>query len=684
MILDALVLLSALLAYLVMAGYYGGTVPDGLLAGRAALLVAVILAAVRSALRPVAAAPVLRREWIQPSVWYGLFLVYGAAQYAGIPPLSTVNRYATLQALTQEAFVPLAVFVFASSLTGRGAVRAWAAAFAVYVIASSSVSFYVKTNGLVGGSHLAPSPMIFFGSNSNQYGGLLSAMTPLCVGLITYRLAKGGFLKSGRLRTTDLEMFFLMVVVALITATIFWVEARGVMVLHLVLLVFVSAALMLRARPLAAFSMLGALLGGSAIVLNLLGTEKATQFVGKSLTESLAFRTAVQTDALRAALDRLWTGWGEGALIWVLRTYQSHQADFIHPLQTYNGHLTRLAETGLIGSALWWAALMSVMLPALRRIHRAESSWVRTVGACSVLGLAHTLALGLTEDFRLTPAYALVQALYLALTVRASHSMAPGSSDMDGRSEGAGGTPARRPLPAAGLVVILVMIAAGAAALSVRAWADHRAAISLREAGCRDLLHIGLAFAPRADEGALSALQEAARWVPDAPDPYALMARHREAVSQRKGTTHEQRAHFRRQVHADYAEAIRRAPTWPDTYLYAGAALMADRRRSEAAKLLEKGMELNPEARDRRLYAILLLLAEAERTRWPDERTELTASASRLLRGSERTRRPLTLEDHDYLANYDHVNHRPRRLSPVEEGRLRGLLEDLAKEAKSS
>lgn len=675
---------SALAAIVVTAALFGGTNAHALWVSQGLVLVSAALSA--AVLWDARTARSMRlpqlSEWAGAALLYAAFLLLGASRLI-VAVLTdgrwgTVNRQATLEALLGHLVFGAAVFAFTVTITSRASVRLLSAAMALFVLGSGAYSFHLKINGLVGGTHNDVSMLAFFGANSNQYGGMLTLLTPLFLGIVAYRLTRGGILRDRRLDPDGLEALFLVGVVALLTAVVFWVEARGAFVMHLMLLCGCATLLVFRARFKLALILLTALLAGGAIILHVLGGTQAVEWFGRSLGESLSVRIATQADMLRAWMARPWFGWGEGTLPWIARSFQTGKADLIYVIQAYNSHLTRLTESGSIGAALWYGAVLAWSVPSALKAARSPSLWSSCLGLASAIGVLYLGFLCLTDDYASTPATSLILALYLALLIRTRHPLPRTARLQDDSGADAPSDRGRRGQRLLGASLLLSALVAMAVS-----YANYHAAQMLRQARVRPLVAAGLAFAVRADESVLTALRQASAYTPWAADPYALLGRYWQV----RAYAHKDATLRRSQLEEalkEYRTAIRYAPTWPDTYLYAASVCVALKRREEAAALFLEGLEHNPNSRDQRLYAFSTLLAEAERTRWPEERSALLAACGRIIEGAAHLERPFTIDDYNYVFDYDHVVGKPRLLSAEDDRRVRAYLSALTAEGKST
>lgn len=678
MILEPLAFISALIALVVTAAYLGGIPAHALWVSQGLILLSAVCAAM-ILLSPKAvrsACPPRPSEWRVAAGFYAAFLMLGIVRLAAAVITDgrwgTVNRQATLEALVGHLVFGAAVFAFTVILSCRAYVRLVCIAMALFVLGSGSFSFHLKINGLVGGTHNDASALAFFGANSNQYGGMLTLLTPLFLGIVAYRLTRGGILRGRRLDPDGLEALSLAGTIALLTAVIFWVEARGAFVMHLMLMAGCSALLIFRARfKLVLILLLAALTGGS-IILHVLGSAKAAEWFGRSLNDSLSFRISTQWDVLRACLDRPWLGWGEGTLPWILRSFQSNRADLIILLQSYNSHLTRWAESGLLGAALWYAAVIAWSAPSAARALRSPSLWSSCLGGASLIGVLYLGFLCLSDDYAATPATSLILALYLALLMRARHPL-PRSSrsrhDLEEREEtdAPTGKSSWARVASAWLVIVAAVVTAGAS------YAQYQWSAQLRRAQLRPLVLSGFAFPVKADEEVLRALRRSAAAAPWSADPQAFMGRYWQSSAWMQKDAARRRSQLEESLE-HYRTAIRLAPTWPDTYPYAASVCMALKRREEAAVLFLEGLKYNPNSRDQKLYALSMLLAEAERSRWPEERVFLLEACGRIVDDAAGLERPFTIQDYNYIFDYDHVAGKPRRLPAEDDRRVRAYL----------
>lgn len=680
---------SALIALVVTAAYYGGTRAEALWVSQALVLLSTTLAA--SALCNSQAARLARlprrSEWGGAAALYAAFVLLGFARWVACVLTDgrwgTVNRQASLEALVSHLVFGAAVFAFTVTLSSRLHVRWVCAALAFFVLGSGALSFYLKINGLVGGTHNDVSDLAFFGANSNQYGGVLTLLTPLLLGVIVYRLARGGLLRGRRLDPEGLEALLWGATLALVTALIFWVEARGAFLMHMMLLAGCAALLIFRGSFKAVLLVLAAALAGVTIILNVLGWTQATEWFGRSIGESLSLRIHIQADVLRACLTKPWFGWGEGTLPWILRLFQSDRADLVYVLQSYNAHLTRWAESGLLGAALWYGAVLAWSVPSVVQAMRSPSLWSSCLGGASFVGILYLGFLCLSDDYAATPAVRLLLAFYLALLMRTRRPLprSPGSeSDVRQEEEEKKGADAgdragaklwERVLPNL-LVIVVAVVTAGAA------YARYELYRQLHRAQARPLILSGLAFPLKDSEEVPRALRQASLAAPGSADPHALMGRYWQANASKRKNGTLRRTQLERALKS-YRTAIALAPTWPDTYLHAASVCIALKRPDEAAALFLEGLERNPNARDPKLYALSQLLAQAERSRRPEERSMLRAACDRIVEGAARLERPFTIRDYGYILDYDHIAGKPRRLSVDGDRRVREYLSGLTR-----
>jgi len=330
-------------------------------------------------------------------------------EWAGLPPTITVNRSATLLAMSQLLGLA-ALFLFAGMAASQ---RAWGVRFATVLLVGGVLWAAIAVIMFLSGTQIGSWGRLGGGFlSANSAATMLGVMTVLAAGWLLRALRESGELKGpDRLSRIALAIAPLALLVFALILTGSRMGAVATLAGVLVLGVWQAFA-----EPGRSWRTLGVAAGVTlvAAVVVGLGNDLVLRRVA-ALDQDVDVRSVIFAVHWRAFLDAPLWGSGLGTFSDVNSYLMS--AETYHELwsirATHNVYLQWLQEAGLIGSAPMFALIGFVIISAaLRAGTLSRGGWaLRALVAANVVVLVH----GLTDYALQVPSIAAMWALLLGV-----------------------------------------------------------------------------------------------------------------------------------------------------------------------------------------------------------------------------------------------------------------------------
>ncbi len=588
--------------------------------------------------------------WIQFALGPGLVLTWSPG---------TVYADATRRHATQLFFYFLFFLVCLDTFTSRQKVRLIALLLAIEVTLLIAFAYYLRINRSIGGI-FETAPNLFFASNSNDFGAMLSLVTPLILGVTAYTIRR--LCEDFEFGESLILATLYCVLVAVLTTAIYYSGARAVFIVHIlavpafIYFSFDGPVRKIRWAAMAIFVILASTIfvySASSVKIESRLTTLPADFIG---------RLKICLDSAQLLKDFPFFGSGLGTFPWIARRYQMIQPEIRFYKRSYSTYLGLTYETGLIGAVLLLAALAFFLYGAWKRVRGDRSTWAKSMGLAGSTLVVMTIVLLAVDNYLATPA--------TALGVIAQGVIFYRITDLSGRPERLDDDvsvptyPAGRPAALFSLLLVFLV-----PLFLFQSMQDFLAQRLVARNG--SLFLFGIADPGKTRD--VAALERAIQLNPGNAEAWALLGRALEdQVQKSRGPDLHQR--LARPIEA-YHNSTRLAPTWPDTWFRLGRLLILDRRRSEGLRAMEGAVINQPYNRDAYLYLITQALKWSEESPWPREREEAKRLALYWLERSKRLSRPFTREDYDYIGGFDSIHQRDRLLTPLEKRRFLSLID---------
>ncbi len=581
--------------------------------------------------------------------------------YSGLEKtgLGSTYPYATGQFATQWTYYLVFLVLCVIYFHTRKRVKLLIFLIAVELFILMAGAYYLKLNHLVVSTHITRNPLLFFAGNANVFGGILLAATPFFLASFAYNLRKSH--DDAKLQFSQIEALFYALMVVFVTAAIFHAEARAVFIVQLAMLAFFWLFIVKIRFDVKGITFFFAV----SLLYLILCQVEITAVVGRSyegLWQDFQRRLGITMEMTQMALDHLFFGTGFGTFGWVARLYQRTDPEFSIFLSSYNTYLDFLAEMGLVGCGLLFLAFAKWLKGAWTGISAMDSRWIRIHSRSSLLAILTIAALSMVDAYPRSPAIALLLILHMALVTNCAAGKFHSRSTEDQKK-------VSRPVPLsfrhyfAGYAVIGIILSFG-----LMQYKTYQAqAIIAKERGFFSRMYsldtLGID---------ITAAKKAVVLAPDNAESWGLLGR---AYFSRamKAKGREKKRLLRQAVEA-FERSIEAAPTWPDTWYQLGRTKVSLNLRKEGLADMARGVQLAPYNRDTYLLLIVGYLRAADQTPWSEEVLAFKKEALYWLKKSRSLKRPFTIADHGYIADYDHTNSRPQKLHAADEKRWLAFL----------
>lgn len=245
-----------------------------------------------------------------------------------------------------------------------------------------------------------------FFPNENHFGAFAILALPLVGAVVWHSFASG---QPG-------PQTYLLTFVAFFTgAAVVISEARYATAVFAAavagVIVWAAVKKKLSFKHLAGFGLLAA-----ALIASIVNKAVLNQFTLASLSEALALRVGVMRESINIFFDRPLFGVGLGAYRWVSQNYVSRQADeSVWWNHAHNDYVELLAETGIVGTALFALCAASLLTAWIRKPRTAGSRWTSAMRAQALLAIGGFALLGTTDFPAKIPALALLAAFQMGI-----------------------------------------------------------------------------------------------------------------------------------------------------------------------------------------------------------------------------------------------------------------------------
>jgi len=467
--------------------------------------------------------------------------------------------------------------------------------------------------------------------NKNYYAGFLLLASHLFIGPLLY------WLRDPKIKlpfNRHLENFFFALLLAAVLVSIFYVQARAVIVMELCVIALLWFFSILRGikkkRILLALLLFGGSICALGFVLKPFILEK---FAGAN--QDLMSRFTAWKESIPLFLNFPYFGTGLGAFKWISRLYQIHWVEIYWWTHVNNDYLELLTDTGMVGFLVFMTAIVLLLIFSLWKCLKSGSRWNRTVGSVSFMA-AVSLGIITTIDFYLrTPAIAMLFIVHLGILVNCGV--------MYSRKDGERPLPGTRSTSLKILLIIATIIPlCFLGRYATRAWQSARTFDRYKQyqvLSDRDF---------QAKKIQLGELVRAVSIMPDDPRGWKLLG----DIYSRKVYFKDGRyshTNFRKSIEA-YKILTERAPTRPDAWLDLGTAEIKSGDWQAGFENMRRGLSLSPYNRDIYLYTVVNYLWAAEILSESKEQSDAyIQQATAIIEKASSLKRPFTLEDYDYI-----------------------------------